>query len=62
MSGWVCPNCQVEYDEGDYPDHWSQGGDTFDFECDCGGTFEVFFEFSPEFYVREDTLKVTPKS
>ena len=55
-----CPNCNKEYDSGNYPDHWRdipQGG-TFDFYCAvCDVTFDVEVDWVPEFYVKLDSVR-----
>lgn len=57
MSGWTCPTCKTEHKDGDYPDHWSEGASSFEFECACGTTFEVDVDWSPHFTVLPSTVR-----
>jgi len=54
-----CPKCEKGVDSGDIPDHWSGGADRFEYECSCGATFTVFVDWSPNFYVDAETLKIS---
>lgn len=59
---WTCPNCNGDFDSGRYPDHWREGRQ-FNFECDhCGATFDVDVDWSPQFYVRSDSVRVRDNS
>lgn len=56
MSTWECPNCKREYKDGDYPDHWG-GCNEFEFDCECGTTFEVAVDWFPHFWVNKASAK-----
>lgn len=51
MSGWACPYCSAEHAAGSNPDHWNDGCRVFEFECDCGKSFQVEVDWEPLFYV-----------
>lgn len=57
MSSWKCPNCKAAHQSGDFPDHWSDGCETFEFECECGVLFEIDVEWSPQFRARSTYVK-----
>lgn len=63
MSTFDCPHCEAEHDISNTPDYfYDMKNNRFTFECDCGATYECHVDWEPEIYVREDTLRLPPKS
>jgi hypothetical protein len=58
MSVFYCPNCNKEHDVGNYPDHMTDLGPsgTFEFDCDCGATFDCQVDWSPDIYVDDASV------
>lgn len=50
-----CPVCGREHEI--HSDWYLEGGPRFEFECECGATFDVEVEFSPVFYIDGTTVK-----
>lgn len=49
-----CPACGQEHEV--HSDYY-ESGTRFEFECDCGATFDVEVEFLPVFYIDGTTVK-----
>lgn len=53
-----CPHCGREVSSGDIPDHVQSAARSgkFDYECECGCTFDVEVEWDPSFRVIDSSI------
>lgn len=57
-SDFECPHCEREVDLNSEPDYLvDMKHNRFNYECDCGASFDVSVDWDPVCYVAEDTLK-----
>lgn len=63
MSGFTCPHCKREVDTGDIPDHLTDMiNNQFEFECECGCTFDVNVDWHPYCTVRRASIKLPDRT
>jgi len=54
-----CPHCGTGVDTGEIPDHLTNmTNNRFEYECDCGCSFEVSVDWDPVCYVDEGSIKL----